>query len=120
MFAAWLTGKNTINSSNTACPSDTLGHTFTSQDPFFKKHAEAFSEPIAAILTLIKKSERFPSSCKIAQILEQSLCSNPGLQEAHKILPHFFTGLRSRSEPLPNYNFLELLPYSSRETRSEP
>ena len=35
-------------------------------DPFFKEHASVIAEPISAILALIKKSELFPSSCKVA------------------------------------------------------
>ena len=35
-------------------------------DPFFKEHSSVIAEPISAILALIKKSELFPSSCKVA------------------------------------------------------
>jgi len=37
-------------------------------DPFFKTHAELIAEPISAILSMIKKSELFPTPCKIAQL----------------------------------------------------
>ena len=35
-------------------------------DPFFKEHASVIAEAISAIVSLIKKSELFPSSCKVA------------------------------------------------------